>query len=107
MSDVEIWISALEWVLLHVVAFVYLADRGKLLSIKKKKKLQLSQKKLRQNSSKKQNGRSCFGHYSQSGFNWLARMEKWCLRIIISVVFLNSKLSDYFFFPPLLMWPMA
>lgn len=27
-----------------------------------------------------------------------AGMEKWCLCIVISIVFLNNKLSDYFFF---------
>lgn len=27
-----------------------------------------------------------------------AGMEKWCLCIIISIAFLNNKLSDYFFF---------
>lgn len=57
--------------------------------------MQLSQKTLRQNSSEKQNGRSCFRHYLQSGFNWLVGMEKQCLCIIISIMFLN-KLSDHF-----------
>lgn len=58
---------------------------------------------LRQNSEK-QNGRSCFGHYLQSGFNWLVGMEQQCLCIIISIMFLNNKLSDCFL--SLLMWPV-
>lgn len=98
------WISAHSWTLLCVVTIPWHLDGWQFLSIKKK--YQHSQKKLWQNGRKKEDGRFHFWQYSDYGFNWLARMEKSCLYIIISILFLNNNLAVAFFFS-LLMWPVA
>lgn len=91
--------------LLRVVTVPWHLNRWQLLTIKRKKFAAFSKKALAK-FSKKENGRRHFGQCSESGFNWLAGMEKWCLYIIISIVFLNNKLGVAFFFS-LFIWPVA
>lgn len=87
-----------------MVTFPWHLGRWLLLSIKKK--ISFLKRSSGKMVGKRKNCRHHFGQHSESAFNWLAGMEKWCLYIIINILFLNNKLAVAFSVS-LLMWPVA